>query len=142
MMYLKLAAAIAILAALAWASRAIYSAGEQHIQLQWEADKAVIQATADAAIAKATAEKEAALTNNAQVINDTAQQIIALRDLNVQLSSRLRLATKAPANSGAVSTGDDFPGTATGAIADGMAKLDDAIAAALTECAINRANYK
>src|ERR1700675_2553794 len=106
MMYLKLAAAIAILAALAWASRAIYSAGEQHIQLQWEADKAVIQATADAAIAKATAEKEAALTNNAQVINDTAQQIIALRDLNVQLSSRLRLAT--------VSTGDDFPGIAAG----------------------------
>jgi hypothetical protein len=41
-----------------------------------------------------------------------------------------------------VSAGDDFPAAIVGSTPDGVAKLDDAIAAALTECATNRANYQ
>src|SRR5271155_2199112 len=94
MIYVRAAAVLALLAAFAWGAIADYhagkKAGQDAIQTAWDKDKAAIQVVTDAAIAKATQERDTALQNNAEIVNDTAQQIISARNLSSTLAAQLR----------------------------------------------------
>lgn len=127
--------------------RAIYdagdNAGQEKVQLLWDQDKALIQKEADRAVAKATQEKEAAIVNNGGITSDLQTQLDSMRDLNRDLSGRLRDAEgRASAYSGALSKAADqlrvTPGTAT----QGLGRFNDALADALNECGATRAEYK
>src|SRR5271169_2804095 len=102
--YIKIAAAIAILAALAWLGKAIYSAGEQHTQVQWDAYKVHAQALTDAAIAQATKERDSAITANEAISNDYQIKLDAANSNAADFAKRLRDATsRLLAGSGTVS---------------------------------------
>jgi hypothetical protein len=144
--YVKLGAALALLAAFAWGAIADYhagkKAGQDAVQTAWDANKlAIAEATAKAIQAVAT-DKETALANNGAVINDLQAQTVSLRGLNSSLAQRLRIATHPTTDFNTVSEGGDIAGSPTGAANDRVGQIDDSLAATLTECAVNRANYK
>jgi hypothetical protein len=138
--YIKLGAGLALLAAFVWLGAAIYSAGEQHIQLKWDADKAEIQAKADAAIAKATQDKETALANNEGIRSDLQTQLDSVRNLNTSLSERLRIYSAA--GGGSVPKAGDKPGVTPAPDTSRVGRLNDALGAALNECYGNRLKHE
>jgi hypothetical protein len=115
--------------------------GKAQIQTQWDQDKAKIQATADAAVAQATKDKEAAIASNEGIANDLQTQLDSLRNLNASLAQRLRIAASITAGSGNMSQGPNNPSPASDATRTRLGQINDAIAASLTECRTNWANY-
>jgi len=115
-------------------------AGRLAVQVQWDADKAAQQRAADAAIAKATQEKLAAIAAN-EVISDQYLSAIAnsdaraaeyaqrLRDYEARLHAAGSAAGKAPGNA-------DPPAAAP---ASGQGQLESAIGQRLVECDANEA---
>jgi hypothetical protein len=91
--YIKIGAAIALLAALGWLGRAIYSAGEQHTQLAWDAARIIEKSTYDAAVAQATKERDAALATNEAISNDYQIKLDAANSNAADFAQRLRNAT-------------------------------------------------
>jgi hypothetical protein len=114
--------------------------GSDRVTVAWDKDKVQIQAVTDAAIAAQTKAKEDAIAANEGIQNDLQIQLNSVRVLNTQLSQRLRSASLA-ANSSTVSKGADNPGTPSSATIARMGQINDAIAASLTECRTNWANY-
>ena len=144
MIYAKLAALLALLAAFAWGAYADYSAGRKAgsdaIQAAWDKDKAAIQATADAAIATATRERDTALQANEAISNDYQIQLSASRANSVELAKRLlKYASAAAARGGGVPEAGDRQGTAATGTPAGDGGLTNALGAALAECSANTA---
>jgi hypothetical protein len=95
--YAKIIGAVALLAFFAWGAYADYSAGKKAgsdaVQRLWDADLLKRQALTDAAIAKATQERDAALTANG-VIQDEYQAKLTVANNNAaDFAQRLRNAT-------------------------------------------------
>jgi hypothetical protein len=142
--YAKLAAALALLAAIGWGVVADYHAGKKAgsdaVQAAWDKDKASIQAVADAAIATATKERDAALEANEAVSNDYQTQLSAARALSGSLAAKLRdYAARTSASGGGVSKAGSGQGTAGTSTPSGDAGLTNALGAALAECSANTA---
>jgi hypothetical protein len=142
---LALAGVIALLLAASWGGERLYHggmvAGKAEIQVKWDADLAARQKITDLAIAQATKERDIALSNNEETLSDANTQIANLRDLNTSLAARLRNIQSIGAGSGTLSQGSNKPDPVAGAGKVTMGQIDDAIAATLTECAVNRTNY-
>jgi hypothetical protein len=109
------------------------------LQHAWDVDKAQIQATADAAIAQATKDKMTALAANEGIQSDYQTQLSSARALNGSLADRLRQLQSTPAHSSPVPKAGDRQQPAPTSGTPTMGQIDDAIAAAFTECANNRA---
>jgi hypothetical protein len=144
--YAKLAGAVVLLALFAWGAIADYSAGkkagEDFIQAAWDKDKEAIEKLASDKAAT-DAKRMAELTSdNEGIVNDLQNQIDAQRRLNSDLASRLRLATSIPAGSGPLPKAPNNSSPATITVNDRLGQIDDAIAAAFTECAQTRSDYK
>jgi hypothetical protein len=144
--YLKLAAAIAALLGVLYAAHAQYesgfTAGSNQIQVKWDRDLAARQKVTDDAIAQASKTHEAELAANQDTITDANNQIASLRSLNGNLAARLRnISASAGACGSPVPKAGDQPGAASAPIKITVGQINDALAAALTECAVNRANY-
>ncbi len=139
-----LIALISLLGAGAWGYRAIYdkghAAGMAQVQVAWDADKAAIAKLAADQLAKVSEERDQALANNEAITNDLNAQIQTERNLNSSLASRLRHYQTA-AGSSAVPESGDQPAAADTPESQSLGRLNDALAAALTECAVNRDNY-
>jgi hypothetical protein len=138
---------IVFLGAIFFGFRAVYDAGDNagaaRIQKQWDANKADIQRTADAAIAQATKDKETAIANNEGVINDLQTQVNSTRNLAGDLAKRLSDAeNRATAYSGALSKTSDQLAATSRTTAQIMGQLNGAVADALNECGEVRADYK
>ena len=93
LIYAKLAGILLALAALAWLGKAIYSAGEQHVQLAWDAARIIEKSTYDAAVAQATKERDAALATNEAISNDYQTKLDAANSNAADFAQRLRNAT-------------------------------------------------
>ena len=107
--YAKLAAALALLAAIGWGVVADYQAGKKAgsdaIHAAWDKYKASIQAVADAAIATSNkGSGDVALEANEAVSNDYQTQLSAARALSGSLAAKLRdYAARTSASGGGVS---------------------------------------
>jgi hypothetical protein len=144
MIYAKILAAVALLAALYWGLAADYSAGkksgEAAIQTQWDADKAKIQATADAAIAQATKERDTALEANEVAQNAYQTQLSLANASAATFAQRLRSAeTSLAASRSSMSKGSGGSGSTATSQTSGDVNLTSAFGAALAECAANTA---
>lgn len=144
MNYVKLAAALALLAAIVWGALADYSAGKKAgssaIQVLWDADKAAIAKETATAIATATKERDDALQANEAIHSDYETQLSASRALGDSLAQRLRDAYTHPtAGSGAVPKAGDRQGTVATGPQSGDVPLTSALSDALTECSANAA---
>jgi hypothetical protein len=118
-------------------------AGKAETQILWDNDKSKIQAIADAAIIEATKDKEAAIANNEGITNDLQTQLDSMRGLNASIAQRLRNSTaSAAAHSGTVSQAADNSKPPAAATNDSVGRLNNALAATLTECRTNWASYK
>lgn len=139
LIYAKIAAAIAILAAAAWLGRAIYSAGEQHTQLAWDAARIVERSTYDAAVAQATKERDVALQNNEDISNAYQIKLDAANANAADFAMRLRNATARIYNNQVPKAGDRptaaDPGQASSA--GQLGQLVTLITGLRTECKAN-----
>jgi hypothetical protein len=138
--------AIAALLGVLYAAHAQYesgfTAGSNQVQVKWDKDLAARQKVTDDAIAQASKTHEAALAANQDTITDATNQIASLRSLNGNLAARLRnLTASAGACGGPVPKAGDQPGATSASPTVTVGQINDALAAALTECAVNRANY-
>lgn len=139
-----LGGAAIVLGALFWVTHAVYEAGDKNganrIQVAWDADKTQIANVAAQAIAQMTAERDMALRANEVIHDQYSKQLQANADTAAALSQRLRNAEAiATAHSNLLSKAADIVRSAQSGSTSGMGPIDDAIAAALTECADNRA---
>jgi hypothetical protein len=117
------------------------TAGKAEVQTAWDQDKAAIEKLDEAAIAKANKDRDDALATNEGIQNDLQTQLATARALNTDLAQRLRayeISSTARGNS--VSEARGGPDTPTAAVNASLGRLDDATAAALSECAANRTN--
>lgn len=147
LLYAKLAAALALGAALVYGGYHVADlkgkVALESLQHAWDVDKAAIQKVADDAIAQATKERDTALAANQGIQNDLQTQIDSIRGLNGSLADRLRnLAANSAADSSAMQKACGNTDAVTAAANARLGQASDAIAAALTECAVNTANYK
>jgi hypothetical protein len=118
------------------------TAGKAEVQTLWDADRSKIQAVTDAAIAKATQEKEAAIAANEGIQNDLQAQLDSMHGLNASLAERLRRANANPtAHSSPLpqAAGNQKPVAAP--VDDSVGRLNQLLADALTECRTNWVNY-
>jgi hypothetical protein len=143
--YIKIAGALALVAVLFGAGYHVADlkgkAATAHVQHLWDVNKAEIAKLAADESAANARKFVAAITTNEGVTHDLQIQVDSLRDLNSTLASRLRLATDSPTGRGVLPKVTNNPGPISAAINDSVGAVDDAIAAALTECAVNRENY-
>jgi hypothetical protein len=142
MTFIKLAGGILVIAFLTWIGSMVFAAGQHSIQVKWDVDKAAIaQLSADTAAANA---KKLADTVDANqgVIHGLQDTLTTLQSSNATLAERLRLATRPTAGGGAVPPLPSHPGPTDTPANPGLGPIDDAIAAALTECANTRASYE
>jgi len=116
-----------------------HRAGAAEVQVQWDADMAKITAEAVKAKADADAEVQAALTANQGIRDDDNAKIAAINAANSGLALGLRRASCPAAGSGSLPKASGQPGSAPAGEASGAGPVDDAIAAAITECRINSA---
>lgn len=119
------------------------AAGSNRVQIEWDKDKAAIQAVAAASILTAFKQRDEAIQSN-QVIHDQYEaELLAAHTSAHTLAERLRqYETRAAAGSGAVQQTGRGPGPSQGPATPSMGQLDDATGAALAECAAVRAGYK
>ena len=145
MIYARLGALLALLAAFGWGAYADYAAGrkagQDAIQTAWDKDKAAIQATADAAIAQATKERDAAVAANEGIENDYQAKLSAATANAATFASRLRNAESLiAANRGAVPQAGNNPGAtaaSTPSSADQLGQLVTLVTQLRTECKAN-----
>jgi hypothetical protein len=140
--YVKLGAyglvAVLIIALGARWHHAVYKAGEEHIQTQWDADKEAIAKVAADAVVAANKARDEALAANEGITSDYQNQLSQAGALNDSLSQRLR-DYQARAHRGSLPQAPGDPGTAAAGPNPSLGRLDDLVAASLTECADNRA---
>jgi hypothetical protein len=137
-----LVAIIVFLGLLFFGFRAVYdeghSAGVLQVQTEWDADKAAIQKTTDAAIAEQTKLKEDALEAN-QVIHDNYEkELSAVTATSDAFAKRLRDAENR-AHSGPVPKSGGGQSTAPAVSASSTDRLDGLLSAATAECLANEA---
>src|SRR5277367_1670570 len=141
---LILVACIALVAFGFYEYRTVYNSGKQagmeQVQTAWDQDKEAIQKVTDAAIAKATKDRDDALEANEGIKNDYEAQLLTARANATAISNQLRNYQARHTSSfdqlPETSSGLGAPAASTG---QGLAKLDDALGAALTECKDNAA---
>ena len=120
-----------------------HAAGAAEIQTEWDADKVAIAKLASDAALKAEKDREDALANNEGVISDLQIQLQSARGLNTQLSASLRnYQTRPAAGGGGVPKAGGGQTVVVTAADPSVGRLDDALGAALSECADNRANQQ
>jgi DNA-binding LytR/AlgR family response regulator len=139
-----LIALIAVVGLTGWGIVADYDAGKKSgsdvVQKLWDANKAQIQATADAAIANVTKERDAALQANEVAQNGYQVQLSAANASAADFARRLRNAEASiAASSRAMSkVGSGQQSTTTGT-QSGDVVLTNALGSALAECSANAA---
>jgi hypothetical protein len=143
LVYAKLAAALALGAALAYGCYHVADlkgkAAVASLQHAWDVDKASIQKVTDDAIAKATQERDTALQANEVISNDYQSQLSSARALSLSLAQQLRSYASRATNSGAVPKAGGGQGTAPTSSQSGDVVLTNALGAALAECSANAA---
>jgi hypothetical protein len=144
--YLKIAAILAFTAVIFAGGFKVADWRDQakidKIQHAWDTDKADIAALAANQAAENARKLSETQTNNEGITHDLQNQVDTLRGLNSDLAQRLRsVHTDSPTGRGVVSKIDPHAGLTTAATDDRLGQIDDAIAATLTECAVNRSHY-
>jgi hypothetical protein len=144
MIYAKLAAAVVLIAAIFFGGYHVADlkgkAALAALQHAWDVDKAQIQGVTDAAIAQATKDKEAALEANGVIQSDYQTQLSAANARAAALASGLRnLENRIAANSGGMPKAGSGSEPADPTGAPSLGRLNNALGAALNECATNRA---
>lgn len=140
--YLKVGALVIFMSAVGWAFYATYHAGKKAgsdaIQKLWDEDKAKIQATADAAIAQATKDKETAIAANEVIANDYQAQLLAANASAAQFAQRLRNAEAIiAAGGGSSAKAPDKPGSVnpgSPAVAELLGQLVTLVTDLRTDC--------
>jgi hypothetical protein len=94
LIYAKIAAVVALLAAIAWGAVADYSAGKKagqsSVQAAWDEDRIKIQAAADVQIAQITKERDSALEANGVLRDGYEARLLTADARNAQFTSQLR----------------------------------------------------
>jgi hypothetical protein len=144
MTYVKIGALIAAIAFCVWygdhREAAGYKAGSAAIQVKWDADKAVIEKTAEAAVAAATADKEKALADNEQIQTAYQTQLADANAAAAALAGRLHdYQVRAAAGGSSLPNTRGGLGPTPAAAPPSEGQLDGDLGNRLIECAANEA---
>lgn len=125
-----------------WGFMTVYDDGKREganaIQTRWDADKAAITATADAAIAQANKSRDEALEANEAIQNDYTQKLSATAAAGADLAQRLRNAeARLAANRSAPSQASGGQGAPDPGPTASDARLTSLLGNAFAECAAN-----
>jgi len=116
---------------------AIYKAGQQSIQVKWDANLADINKTADAAIAKAQKDRDAAIAANGAIHDEYETKLNSANAVATDFAIRLRDAYSAGGRS--VSQAGHQPGSAQTSQPAGDDRLTGLLGRAAAECLQNSA---
>ena len=115
-----------------------FNVGKAVVQGQWDLDKAKIAQVTAQAIATANEKTAEALAVNRRLHDEYTQTVATLDNGNNDLARRLRLAeSRAAADRRALQETGNRQGSSPPSSAPSNGSIDDAIAAALTECREN-----
>lgn len=118
--------------------QSFYRQGAAHVQAQWDAYKAQVDALAAAKAAERDAIEAQGRARNAEILKDLAGKLDAAATDRDSIAQRLRIAAAK-----AAACGSNLPAPATGpghippSGSAGNATLDGLLADALTECRVN-----
>ena len=113
--------------------------GANRVQVAWDADRAAISQTAADAKAKADQAELSALQNDGVIYANLQTESAAIAADRDSLAGRLRHALGLATSCGSLQPTASIPGPAPSGSPSGAGYVDDAIAAALTECRLNSA---
>ena len=131
----------------AWGYHWVYhqglAAGRAEIQVQWDADKVAIAATAAKQVAENAAAAAAAAKTNQETIDAYKAQLAALSVAADSYAGKLRLAEARGAACGsALSQAVSGPGATPAAAPGGQGALELAVGARLAECDANESQLR
>lgn len=146
MIWAKLAAALALLAAICWGVVADYQAGKKAgsdaIQAVFDDFKSKEYADTVKDLTDVRKQLTEAIANNDGAINDLNAQMDVLRNTGSLLSSRLRDAeNRASALGSALSKAGDQLRTSNGSLNASLEQINGAVADTINECGANNAKY-